>query len=173
MDSPDCVFRDSPECVFRNSPESVFSEEGYSCSLPCEVAFLAFGLLPVYEYDRRTLRARVSTAKAFFAMSPHVAGAADSGNDDRCVAFWPRSISFWRSPVERGRRGSYPHSRRYHATGSTGVYPSDTRETSARRIQDSERRKGRGTLAQSSKGQGNLGGGHPWETLHPPTATGR
>src|SRR5712691_9526463 len=118
---------DSPDCVFRYSPECVFSEEGHLCSLPFEVALLAFGLHFVYEYDRRTLRARVPTAKAFCALSPHVAGAADSGNNDRCVVFWPCSVSLWRSPVERGGRGSYPHSRRYHATGSTGVYPSYTR----------------------------------------------
>jgi len=95
--------------------------------MPLEAALLAFGLLVVYEYGRRTHRARVPTAKAFCALSPHVAGAADSGNNDRCVAFWPRSLSLWRSPVERGGRGSYPHSRLYHGTGSTGVYPSHTR----------------------------------------------
>jgi|SRR5437016_5083023 len=127
MDSPDRVFRYSLECVFRDSPECVSSEEGISCSLPFQVALLAFCLLVVYEYDRRTLRARVPTANAFCPLSPRVAGEADPGNNDRCVVFWPRSISSWRSPVERGGRGYYQHYRLYHPTGSTGVYPSHTR----------------------------------------------
>src|SRR5438132_14133493 len=64
-------------------------------------ARLALGLLFLYEYGRRTVRALEPTAKAFCALSAHVAGAADSGNNHRCVVCWPRSIAFWRSGVER------------------------------------------------------------------------
>src|SRR3989454_12612848 len=81
----------------------------------------------IYAYVGRTVRALVPKATAFFALSSHVAGAADSGNTHRCVVCWPRSSAFWRNGVESGRGGSYPHSRRYHATGSTGVHPSPTR----------------------------------------------
>src|SRR3989442_5862972 len=109
MDSPDCVFRYSPECVFRDSPECVFSEEEYSGALPFEAALLSFGLLVIYEYYTRTLMARVPTAKAFCALSPHVAGAADSGNYVRLVGFMPGSISPCRIQFDRLRVCSFSH----------------------------------------------------------------
>src|SRR6266508_496174 len=128
---------DSPDSVFRGSPVCVFSEEGYSCALPFEAHSWHLVCLSS-TYGRRTVRALVPTAKAFGALSAHVAGAADSGNNDRCVVFWSRSIAFWRSPAGRGEGGSYPHSRLHYARGLTGVVPSTTRGRSARRIQVSE-----------------------------------